>query len=57
MEILKSIVKQRFYDYKKTSKNNMMIANILTDKLTLDEITGHDKWHITQGDGETELDL
>jgi hypothetical protein len=42
---------------RKPPKNNMMIANILSDKVTLEEITGHDKWHITQGDGETELDL
>jgi len=42
---------------RKPPKNNMMIAHILSDKVSLDEITGHEKWHITQGDGETELDL
>ncbi|WP_326908511.1 GNAT family N-acetyltransferase [Sedimentibacter sp. MB31-C6] len=42
---------------RKPPKNNMMIANILSDKLTMNEINGHEKWHITQGDGETELDL
>lgn len=48
------------YGFKKNKKrllNNMMIANVLTDKITVDELTGHEKWHITQGDGETELDL
>jgi hypothetical protein len=42
---------------RKPPKNNMMIANILSDKLSMYEIDGHEKWHITQGDGETELDL
>lgn len=42
---------------RKPPKNNMMIANILSDKLTMDEVNGHERWHITQGDGETELDL
>ncbi len=35
----------------------MMIANVLSDRVTLEELMGHEKWHITQGDGETELDL
>lgn len=51
------LLKNGFMVTRKPPKNNMMIANVLSDKLTLDEITGHKKWHITQGDGETELDL
>jgi hypothetical protein len=42
---------------RKPPKNNMMIAHVLSDKVTLEELTDHEKWHITQGDGETELDL
>ncbi len=54
--------KEVFLDYgfiknKKPLLNNMMIAKTLTDKTSDDELTGHEKWHITQGDGETELDL
>ncbi len=51
------LLKNGFMVTRKPPKNNMMIANVLSDKLTLEEITGHEKWHITQGDGETELDL
>ena len=51
------LLKNGFMITRKPPKNNMMIAHILSDKVTLDEITGHEKWHITQGDGETELDL
>lgn len=46
-----------FTNTKKKPKNNMMIAKTLSDKITIEEIDGHEKWHITQGDGETELDL
>lgn len=42
---------------RKPPKNNMMIANVLSERVTLEELMGHEKWHITQGDGETELDL
>ncbi len=41
----------------KPPSNNMMIAHVLTDKVTLDELDGGHKWHITQGDGDTELDI
>lgn len=41
----------------KPPSNNMMIARVLSDKLTLAEIDGGHKWHITQGDGDTELDI
>jgi predicted N-acetyltransferase YhbS len=51
------LLKNGFMITRKPPKNNMMIAHILSDKVTLKEITGHEKWHITQGDGETELDL
>ncbi|NLK65725.1 MAG: hypothetical protein GX289_11630, partial [Tissierellia bacterium] len=51
------LLKNGFMVTRKPPKNNMMIANILSDKVSLDEISGHEKWHITQGDGETELDL
>lgn len=53
----KVLLNNGFMITRKPPKNNMMIANILNENLTLEEITGHDKWHITQGDGETELDL
>lgn len=53
----KVLLENGFMITRKPPKNNMMIANVLTDKLTMDEINGHEKWHITQGDGETELDL
>jgi hypothetical protein len=53
----KVLLENGFMITRKPPKNNMMIANILSDKLTMDEINGHEKWHITQGDGETELDL
>lgn len=53
----KVLMENGFMITRKPPKNNMMIANVLTDKLTMDEINGHEKWHITQGDGETELDL
>ncbi|QSX05408.1 GNAT family N-acetyltransferase [Sedimentibacter sp. zth1] len=49
--------KYGFNKNKKRLINNMMIANALTDKITIDELMGHERWHITQGDGETELDL
>jgi len=52
-----ALLKNGFMVTRKPPKNNMMIANVLSNKLTLEEITGHEKWHITQGDGETELDL
>lgn len=51
------LLKNGFMVTRKPPKNNMMIAHVLSDKITLDELIGHDKWHITQGDGETELDL
>ena len=51
------LLKNGFMVTRKPPKNNMMIAHSLSDKVTLDEIAGHEKWHITQGDGETELDL
>lgn len=53
----KVLLENGFMITRKPPKNNMMIANILSDKLIMDEINGHEKWHITQGDGETELDL
>lgn len=53
----KVLLENGFMITRKPPKNNMMIANVLSDKLTMDEINGHEKWHITQGDGETELDL
>jgi hypothetical protein len=53
----KVLLNNGFMVTRKPPKNNMMIANILSDRLSLEEINGHDKWHITQGDGETELDL
>lgn len=56
-EYRKVLLKNGFMVTRKPPKNNMMIAHILSDRVTLDELTGHDKWHITQGDGETELDL
>ncbi len=46
-----------FNKNKKSLINNMMIANALSNKITTDELMGHERWHITQGDGETELDL
>lgn len=49
--------KYGFSKNKRSLINNMMIANTLTDKVCIDELMGHEKWHITQGDGETELDL
>ena len=51
------LLKNGFMVTRKPPKNNMMIAHVLSDKVTLEELTGHEKWHITQGDGETELDL
>lgn len=51
------LLKNGFMVTRKPPKNNMMIAHILSDKVSLEELTGHEKWHITQGDGETELDL
>lgn len=51
------LMKNGFMLTRKSPKNNMMIANIISDRLNIDEIMGHEKWHITQGDGETELDL
>ncbi|MGL4831474.1 MAG: GNAT family N-acetyltransferase [Propionibacteriaceae bacterium] len=39
------------------SRNNMMIALILNDEIQPDQINGFERWHITQGDGEIELDL
>jgi hypothetical protein len=51
------LLKNGFMITRKPPKNNMMIANVLTDNVTLEELMGHEKWHITQGDGETELDL
>ena len=56
-EYRKVLLKNGFMVTRKPPKNNMMIAHILSDRVTLDEMTGHEKWHITQGDGETELDL
>lgn len=56
-EYRKVLLSNGFMVTRKPPKNNMMIANILSDRVNLDEIIGHDKWHITQGDGETELDL
>lgn len=56
-EYKKVLLSNGFMITRKPPKNNMMIANVLSDKVTLEELTGHDKWHITQGDGETELDL
>lgn len=56
-EYRKVLLKNGFMVTRKPPKNNMMIVHILSDRVTLDELTGHDKWHITQGDGETELDL
>jgi GNAT superfamily N-acetyltransferase len=56
-EYRKVLLKNGFMVTRKPPKNNMMIAHILSDRVTLDELSGHDKWHITQGDGETELDL
>ena len=56
-EYRNALLKNGFMVTRKPPKNNMMIAHILSDKVTIDEITGHEKWHITQGDGETELDL
>ncbi len=53
----KVLLNNGFMVTRKPPKNNMMIAQILSDRVTLEEITGHEKWHITQGDGETELDL
>ena len=53
----KVLLENGFMITRKSPKNNMMIANVLSDKLEMDEINGHEKWHITQGDGETELDL
>lgn len=53
----KVLLENGFMITRKPPKNNMMIANVLSDRLTMDEIDGHEKWHITQGDGETELDL
>ncbi|MDF2677458.1 MAG: family N-acetyltransferase [Bacillota bacterium] len=52
-----ALLQNGFMITRKPPKNNMMIANILSDKLSMYEIDGHEKWHITQGDGETELDL
>lgn len=51
------LLKNGFMVTRKPPKNNMMIANIISENVTFEEITGHEKWHITQGDGETELDL
>ncbi|NLJ58916.1 MAG: GNAT family N-acetyltransferase [Tissierellia bacterium] len=51
------LLKNGFMVTRKPPKNNMMIAHILSTRVTLEELTGHEKWHITQGDGETELDL
>ena len=56
-EYRNALLKTGFMVTRKPPKNNMMIAHVLSDKVTLDELMGHDKWHITQGDGETELDL
>lgn len=56
-EYRKVLLKNGFMVTRKAPKNNMMIAHVLSDKVTLDELAGHEKWHITQGDGETELDL
>lgn len=53
----KVLLENGFMITRKPPKNNMMIANVLSDNLVMDEINGHEKWHITQGDGETELDL
>ena len=52
-----TLLKNGFMVTRKPPKNNMMIAHILSDKVELDELMGHENWHITQGDGETELDL
>lgn len=46
-----------FVKNKRSLINNMMIAKSLSDKISTDELMGHERWHITQGDGETELDL
>lgn len=42
---------------KKPLLNNMMIAKIINADIKLEDIAGHDKWHISQGDGETEIDI
>lgn len=41
----------------KPPSNNMMIAHVLSDKVTINELNGGARWHITQGDGDTELDI
>jgi len=50
-------MKYSFLNTKKPLLNNMMIAKIINKNISLDEIKGHEKWHITQGDGETEIDI
>lgn len=50
-------LKYGFSKNKRKLINNMMIAKTLSDNVSIDELMGHEKWHITQGDGETELDL
>lgn len=52
-----TLLKNGFMVTRKSPKNNMMIAHVLSDRVELDDLMGHEKWHITQGDGETELDL
>ena len=51
------LLKYGFVKNKKSLINNMMIAKTLSDKISDDELGGHESWHITQGDGETERDL
>ncbi len=52
-----TLLEYGFTKNKKSLINNMMIAKSLSDKISTDELMGHEIWHITQGDGETELDL
>lgn len=51
------IMKYAFMKTKRPLLNNMMIAKIINTDISLSDISGHDKWHISQGDGETEIDI
>lgn len=41
----------------KAPSNNMMIACILSDKVTKEELSDSRNWHLSQGEGDIEIDL
>lgn len=51
----KTVSSYLFIKSKNPPSNNIMLAKILTDKVTIEELKGYNRWHLTQGDAETDI--